>query len=121
MRSFVAALAVFAILIGGILTVNTFAARRIDAYLGSLPSEEEALDAAALRLEEMLTDMDRRLWLLNGCIHHEKTEELMVLLSAAKAAAEANDEEEYALNLAQLRQRLRTVKTEFILTVKDLL
>lgn len=121
MKSFIAALVVFALLIGGIVTVNTFAARRIDAYLSTLPDEEEELSKAIPRLTEMKCDIERRLWLLNGCIHHEKNEELLVLLSAATAAAKGNDEIEYALQIASLRQRLQTIKTEFVLTVKDFL
>ncbi len=121
MKSFIAALVVFALLIGGIITVNSFAARRIDAYLSDLPSEDEELSEAIPRLTEIKGDINRRLWLLNGCIRHEKTEELLVLLSAAIAAVEVNDEVEYALQIAALRQRLLSLKTEFILTAKDFL
>ncbi len=121
MKSFIAALAVFALLIGGILTVNAFAEKRLDAYLSALPSEDEELSEAALRLEEIKGDINERLWLLNGCIRHEKTEELLVLISAATAAAEQNDEIEYALGIASLRQRLLSLKTEFTLTMKDFL
>ncbi len=121
MKSFIAALAVFALLVGGILTINSFASRKIEAYLDALPSEEEELSEASPRLSAIKEDVEKRLWLLNGCIHHEKTEELLVLLSTAIAAAEENDKVEYALQIATLRQRLQTVKNEFTLTVKDFL
>lgn len=121
MKSFLAALAVFALLIGGIFTVNALAARRIDAYLAALPGEDLPLPEATERLDSIKADIDERVWLLNGCIHHEKIEELLVLLSSAKAAAEKNDEVEYLIQLSALRQRLLTVKVEFTLTVKDFL
>jgi len=121
MKSFLAALAVFALLIGGILAVNGFAAHRIDTYLSAIPKENEELSEALPRLWAIKDDVDRRLWLLNGCIHHEKTEELLVLLSSAITAAEMDDGIEYALHIASLRQRLLVMKTEFTLTVKDFL
>lgn len=121
MKSFIAALVVFALLIGGILAVNGFAAHKIDSYLSTLPKEDEELSEALPRLSDIKEDVNRRLWLLNGCIHHEKTEDLLVSLSSAIAAAEADDGVEYALQIASLRQRLLVLKTEFTLTVKDFL
>ncbi len=121
MKSFIAALLILVLLIGGITVINAFGVKRIDAYLELLPNEWEDFDTAAERLKTLREDINRRLWLLDACIHHEKINSLLAGIEVAEASALVEDEVEYALQVSELRRELLTLRREFKLTLPDFL
>ena len=121
MKAFIAALAVLALLVAGVILSSAAGTSMLAEYLEALPSETESPKAAADALGELRDQVEERdRLLLCSLYHHEKVDTLASAIRRAEAAAKADDETEYRILRSELESLLEDMKRDLHLHLGDI-
>ena len=120
MKSFIIAVTVLVLLVGGVILGSTVGVRRIEAYLDKLPGTDSSYALAEKSLGELAECVQEDLLLLNSLFPHDRTDALMTAIARAEAAAKTNDEVEYTILYAELRSILYEMERDLAPHLDDI-
>ncbi len=121
MKSFLFAVFVVLLLLGGIIVASSFSIAEIDRLYHSLPEEDSDFGEAALRLCELSEELNHALVGYNSFIPHELIDSLDLSLAGAAAAAACEDTVEYRIHLAEAKTLLEDMRRELSLCFSNLI